>query len=445
MQKVLIANRGEIARRIIRTCQERGVKTVAVYSEADKDLPYVSAADESRCIGEPPVAKSYLQMDKMIEVAKEVGADAIHPGYGLLSENDEFARKVIQEGIIWIGPDPEVIALMGDKVVARQTMQNVGVPVVPGADQISTIEDAVQAAEQIGLPVMIKASAGGGGIGMYVCHTLEDVKQFFPTAQSRAKAYFGNDRLFIEKWVSPSRHVEVQIIADASGQVLHLYERECSVQRRNQKVIEESLSPSISSETRIRLHEMAIQAAQAVQYTGVGTVEFLVGPNDEFYFLEMNTRLQVEHPVTECITELDLVSLQLDLAMGNNIPFSQDEVRAKGHAMEFRICAEDPKQFIPSPGKISRFRIPKEKGIRVDAGVKEGSVVTPFYDSLIAKCIVSGSNREEVLEKSKQALQSFEIEGIKTNIPTLIRVLEESKFVQGNYHTQLLKEMGYKA
>nr|WP_093229004.1 acetyl-CoA carboxylase biotin carboxylase subunit [Thermoflavimicrobium dichotomicum] len=441
MQKVLVANRGEIASRIIRTCQARGIKTVSVYSEADQELPFVEQADESVCIGPPPVAKSYLQMDAIIGAAQETGADAIHPGYGLLSENAEFAQKVIDAGLTWIGPAPAVIALMGDKVMARKTMQKAGVPTVPGTDQIQNVEEAIHAAEQIGFPVMIKASAGGGGIGMHVCHTAEELNKIFSSVQTRARSYFGDDTLFMEKWIGKSRHVEVQIIADSQGHVLHLFERECSVQRRNQKVIEESLSPSIRPETRKRLHDAAMRAAQAVQYTGAGTVEFLVGPDDVFYFLEMNTRLQVEHPVTECITGLDLVSLQLDIACGQPLPFKQEEIQSKGHAIEFRIYAEDPIRFMPAPGKITRFRFPDGKGIRVDAGVKEGNTVSPFYDPLIAKCIVSGCNRQEVIEKSKDALQAFEVEGIQTNIPALLRVLEEPQFVKGHYHTQLLDEM----
>ncbi|MBA4494267.1 acetyl/propionyl/methylcrotonyl-CoA carboxylase subunit alpha [Paenactinomyces guangxiensis] len=438
MQKVLIANRGEIASRIIRSCRSRGCKTVAVYSEADSDLAYVSMADEAVCIGAPPVAKSYLNMDAILQAAESTGADAIHPGYGFLSENAAFAKKVMERGLVWIGPGPGVIAEMGDKVTARKAMIEAGVPVVPGTEGLQSKEDAVTASEKIGFPVMVKASAGGGGIGMHVVKDAAEMEKLFPSAQGRAKAYFGDDTLFLEKWVERSRHVEVQIAADLQGNVIHLYERECSVQRRNQKVIEESLSPSIHSETRRRLYEAAIRAAQAVHYTGVGTVEFLVGPDEEFYFLEMNTRLQVEHPVTECITGLDIVALQLDLAEGKQLPVRQEEVPLHGHAMEFRIYAEDPQTFLPSPGKLTEFHPPQGEGIRIDTGVKTGNTISPFYDPMIAKCIVSGCTREEVLSRSRKALQAFRIAGIKTNIPLLLEVLDDPVFIDGHYDTHIL-------
>lgn len=438
MNKVLIANRGEIACRIIRACRQQGLRTVAVYSDADQDAPFVKMADESVRIGPPPVAQSYLNMDAILDVARTTGADAIHPGYGLLSENATFAEKVLKQGLVWIGPKPDVIAKMGDKVMARSLMEKAGVPVVPGTHGLSSLEEALQAAEQIGYPVMIKASAGGGGIGMLVCKNEEELRKGYETVKGRAKAYFGDDTLFMEKWIETSRHVEVQIAGDSFGNVIHLFERECSVQRRNQKVIEESPSPYIKAETRERLTEAAVRAAKYVGYTGVGTVEFLVGPDDVFYFLEMNTRIQVEHPVTEEVVGIDLVQLQLDLARGNSLSLSQDEVKCKGHAIEYRIYAEDPQTFYPSPGKITRFELPKGEGVRIDSGVEEGSTVSPFYDPMIAKLVVSGSSREEVLEKSKNALEDFKIEGIKTNIPLLLQVLQHPDFVQGNYDTRLL-------
>jgi acetyl-CoA carboxylase biotin carboxylase subunit len=440
LQKVLIANRGEIACRIIRSCKSRGLKTVAVYSEADRELPHVSMADEAVLIGPPPVVKSYLNVEAILEAADRAGADSIHPGYGFLSENAIFAQRVIDRGLIWIGPEPGVIARMGDKVTARRTMMDAGVPVVPGTDGLGSIEEAIREAERIGFPVMVKASAGGGGIGMQVARNALELEKTFPSAQARAKAYFGDETLFLEKWIEQSRHVEVQIAADVGGNVIHLFERECSVQRRNQKVIEESLSPSIQPKTRERLYEAAVRAARAVRYTGVGTVEFLLGPDDEFYFLEMNTRLQVEHPVTECITGLDLVDLQLTLAEGKQLPLTQEEVKADGHAMEFRIYAEDPVTFMPSPGRLTKFQPPQGERIRIDAGVETGNTVSHFYDPMIAKCIVSGFGREEVLERSRQALKDFQIEGIKTNLPLLLELLEHPEFVSGQYTTQILSK-----
>lgn len=438
IQKVLVANRGEIASRIIRSCQARGIHTVAVYSEADRELPFVALADEAICIGPPPVAKSYLNMDAILQAAETTGADAVHPGYGLLSENAQFAEQVYLRGLTWIGPASEVIAQMGDKVTARQTMMAAGVPVVPGTEGLKTVADAITAAEAMGYPVMMKASAGGGGIGMQVCRSTEELEKMYPAAKARAKAYFGHDTCFLEKWVEHSRHVEVQVVADVHGNVIHLYERECSVQRRNQKVIEESLSPSIQPETRRKLYEAAVRAAKAVQYTGVGTVEFLVGPDEEFYFLEMNTRLQVEHPVTEAITGIDLVSLQIDLAEGKPLPWKQEDIPLYGHAIEYRIYAEDPQSFMPSPGTITHFEVPAGEGVRVDSGVEAGNTVSPFYDPMIAKCIVSGSNRDDVIRRSKEVLPSFRIEGIKTNIPLHLKLLEHPEFVGGHYHTQIL-------
>jgi acetyl-CoA carboxylase biotin carboxylase subunit len=440
IRKVLIANRGEIACRIIRTCRERGIRTVAVFSEVDRELPFVKMADEAIPIGPPQVAKSYLNAEAILRAAQEMKVDAVHPGYGFLSENASFAEKVIEEGFIWLGPAPETIARMGDKVVARQTMEQAKVPVVPGSGALSSAEEAAAIARKWGFPVMIKSSAGGGGIGMQVCRDEEELVRVFPSVRQKAKAYFGDEKLFLEKWLPKARHVEVQIAADRSGRVIHLYERECSVQRRNQKVVEESLSPSISEEMRRKLVEAAIRAARAVHYLGVGTVEFLVDQADQFYFLEMNTRLQVEHPVTEAITGIDLVGWQLDLAEGKPLP-KQEAIQPRGHAIEYRLYAEDPVRFLPSPGTLTVFQVPEGEGIRVDAGVEQGNAVSPFYDPMIAKCIVSGCNREEALKRSRIALEGFRVEGIKTNIPMLLRLLDEPLFRQGQYHTQILKNL----
>ncbi|MBA4601180.1 acetyl-CoA carboxylase biotin carboxylase subunit [Thermoactinomyces mirandus] len=441
MQKVLIANRGEIACRIIRTCREKGLQTVAVYSEADQEMPFVKMADEAVCIGPPPVAKSYLNMEQILQAAKKTKADAVHPGYGFLSENSTFAGKVLQSGLLWIGPRPEVIARMGDKVAARQTMEKAGVPVVPGSVRIDRVEDALEQAAVLGYPVMVKAIAGGGGIGMHVCDDEQDLQRQFSSLRQRAKAYFGNDSLFMEKVITDARHVEVQIAADERGNVIHLFERECSIQRRNQKVIEESPSPSIHETTRKKLCEAAVRAARAVQYTGVGTVEFLVDKSEQFYFLEMNTRLQVEHPVTEEIAGVDLVDWQIALAEGNPLPLRQEEVICRGHAMEFRIYAEDPERFLPSPGKVTQCLFPDGEGIRVDSGIEEENTVSPFYDSMIAKLIVSGCDRKEVLERAEKALRSCRVSGIRTNLPLLVKVLETDAFKSGQYHTKLISEI----
>ncbi len=441
IQKVLIANRGEIACRIIRTCQEKGLQTVAVYSKADQELPFVKMADEAVCIGPPPVTKSYLNMELILQAAKKTEADAIHPGYGFLSENSTFAEKVLQSGLKWIGPRSAVIARMGNKVAARQTMEKAGVPVVPGSGRMDRLEDMLKTADALGYPVMVKASAGGGGIGMQICDSEQDLKKQFRALKQRAQAYFGDDGLFMEKAVTDARHVEVQIAADEQGNVIHLFERECSIQRRNQKVIEESLSPSICESTRKKLCEAAIQATKAVRYTGVGTVEFLVDKSEQFYFLEMNTRLQVEHPVTEKIAGVDLVDWQIAVAEGKPLPSRQEEVTCRGHAMEFRIYAEDPERFLPSPGKVTQLLFPEGDGIRVDTGIEKGNTVTPFYDPMIAKLIVSGSDRKEVLKRAEKALKACRVSGIRTNLPLLTKILETEEFQRGKYHTKLISEI----
>ncbi|MFC7372064.1 acetyl/propionyl/methylcrotonyl-CoA carboxylase subunit alpha [Fictibacillus iocasae] len=439
MKRVLIANRGEIASRIIKTCKERGIETIAVYSDADAELPFVSEADRAFRIGEPPVAKSYLNSDKLIEIAINEGADAVHPGYGLLSENAEFARKIEEAGIKFIGPDWRTVEKMGDKIVARKTMLEAGVPVVPGTiDPVADVEEGVKIAASIGYPVMLKASGGGGGIGMIKCDNEKMLLQHFASSQQRALSYFGNGAMFIEKYIENARHIEVQIFGDVHGNVVHLYERDCSVQRRNQKVIEETPSPFLTAELRKKITEAAVLAAKAVNYTNAGTVEFVVSENGDFFFLEMNTRLQVEHPVTEMITGIDLVAWQLDVADGKPLSLVQDEIVSTGHSMEFRLYAEDPVTFMPSPGKITILNIPSANNVRIDSGYKEGNAVTPFYDPMIAKIIVSDSNRESVIKEARTFFNELTIEGLKTNAPLFQRILSDENFCEGNYTTSFL-------
>jgi len=441
MKKVLVANRGEIARRIIRTCREKGIATVAVYSDADQEMPYVREADEAVHIGPPPVPHSYLNIEAILAAAKASQADAIHPGYGLLSENEAFARRVIEEGILFIGPTPEVIGQMGDKLTARRIMQQAGVPIVPGGDQpVETVDEAVQMAASIGFPVMLKASAGGGGIGMQICHDEEELRQAYQSARGRAKAYFGNDAMYVEKYVERPHHIEVQIAGDQTGQVIHLLERECSIQRRHQKVVEESPSPFLDEATREALCQAAVLAGKAVGYTGVGTVEFIVDEQKAFYFLEMNTRLQVEHPVTEEMIGLDLVALQLEIAQGRPLSVAQENIHAKRHAIELRVYAEDPVSFLPSPGTITLYQAPALEHVRIDDGVETGTKVTPFYDPMIAKVISSGTTREEAIQRAREAMQQYLITGIKTNIPFLLEVLEDERFVAGEYNTWFIQE-----
>ncbi|MCM3732276.1 acetyl-CoA carboxylase biotin carboxylase subunit [Fictibacillus nanhaiensis] len=441
MKKILIANRGEIALRIIQTCKEMNIETVAVYSDADKDLPFVKAADEAIHIGESPVAKSYLQTEVILKAAIEHKVDAIHPGYGLLSENDEFAKKIEEAGIKFIGPSPKTIEWMGDKIMARKTMQQAGVPIVPGTiEPIEDVEEGVKLAEQIGYPVMLKASSGGGGIGMVKCENKEDLYKHFVSSQQRAKNYFGSGRMFIEKCIENARHIEVQIMGDTFGNIVHLYERDCSIQRRNQKVVEETPSPFLTESLRSKITEAAVESAKAVNYVNAGTVEFVVSENGDFYFLEMNTRLQVEHPVTESITGLDLVRWQIQIAQGEALPLLQDEIISKGHAIEFRLYAEDPVTFFPSPGKIEEMVWPKIENVRIDAGYESGNQVTPFYDPMIAKIIVSDSNRAGCLQTAANFFKTIQINGLKTNVPLFQQLLEEEGFVKGEYTTNFLSK-----
>ncbi|WP_342509261.1 acetyl-CoA carboxylase biotin carboxylase subunit [Sporosarcina sp. FSL K6-2383] len=440
MHKVLIANRGEIALRIIKTCQRLGIKTVAVYSEADAEMPFVKEADEAFLLGPAQVQQSYLKADDIIDIAIREGVDAIHPGYGLLSENAEFVRKIQQAGMVFIGPDADTIDKMGDKIGSRVTMQAAGVPVVPGTDEgVASLEEAVQAAADIGYPVMLKASAGGGGIGMVRCENEQALSQHFQSIKTRAKAYFGDDVVFLEKFIANARHIEVQIFGDHQGNVVHLFERNCSVQRRNQKVIEESPSPHLPEEARQRLLQAAVDAAKAVDYKNAGTVEFIVDEDNKIYFLEMNTRLQVEHPVTELVMGYDLVNWQLEVAKGNELPVkNQEEIQSTGHAIEFRVYAEDPVTFMPSPGTIATLDWGDTAGVRIDAGYVEGDKVTPFYDPLIAKVIVHAKTRNEAIQHSQTFLTQVNIAGLKTNIPLFNKFLKSEEFQTGDYSTAVL-------
>lgn len=439
--KILIANRGEIAARVIRTCNKLGIQTVAIYSEADADAPHVKMADESYCIGKPRVHESYLQIEKIIEVAKETGAEAIHPGYGLLSENGVFARKCVEAGITFIGPTAEVIEKMGSKVASRITMIEAGVPVVPGTEEaLADVSEAIQVAENIGYPVMLKASAGGGGIGMQVVHNSAELTKAYEGNQKRAQMFFGNGDMYIEKYISNPRHIEIQLLADQYGNCVYLWERECSIQRRHQKVVEEAPSPFLDEETRTKMGETAVKAAKAIGYHNAGTIEFLVDEEKNFYFLEMNTRLQVEHPVTEEITGTDLVEEQLRVAAGEKLRFKQSEIKRKGHAIEVRIYAEDPKTFFPSPGTIIKLELPEDEGVRHELAVHGSSTVTPFYDPMIAKLIVSAPSREDAIERLIGALEDYKIEGIKTNIPMLQQVITHQAFQVGDTTTQFVEK-----
>lgn len=441
MKKILIANRGEIAARIVRTCVEMDIEPVVIYSDADADLPYVRDAKIKYNIGEAPVVKSYLKADEIIKIAVQEGVDAIHPGYGFLSENADFARKVENANITFIGPKAEVVELMGDKIRAREAMQKAGVPVVPGTiSPIQDLDEAVQIAQKIGYPVMVKASAGGGGIGMQKCDDEETLRKAFTSSQARAKAYFGNDDMFLEKFIANGRHIEVQIFGDNEGNIVHLFERDCSIQRRHQKVIEETPSPFLSQNKRNEIAEAAVQAAKHVSYTNAGTVEFIVDENENFYFLEMNTRLQVEHPVTELTTGTDLVRWQIEIASGGTIPFSQQEIAQSGHAIEFRLYAEDPATFMPSPGKINVFEYPEQDGVRVDTGYDSNCNVTPFYDPMIAKVITYGQTRADAIINAKQFFAELKLEGIKHNGILFANLLENESFEKGEYTTNFLSK-----
>ncbi|MBH0229448.1 acetyl/propionyl/methylcrotonyl-CoA carboxylase subunit alpha [Halobacillus yeomjeoni] len=439
--KILIANRGEIAARVIRTCQRLNVKTVAVYSEADQHAPYVEMADESYLIGKPRVNESYLNIEKILKVAEESGAEAIHPGYGLLSENAEFARKVEEAGIVFIGPDAGVIAQMGDKIAARNEMKRAGVPIIPGTEEaIASVEEAQSVAQSFGYPVMLKATAGGGGIGMQAVYNDEELEKAFEGNSKRAKAFFGNGEMFIEKLIENPRHIEIQVLADHHGNAVYLFERECSIQRRHQKVVEEAPSPVLSEKTRQEMGESAMKAVQTLGYKNAGTIEFLVDDEENYYFLEMNTRLQVEHPVTEEITGTDLVEQQLKVAFGEKLTLKQNDLTIQGHAIEVRIYAEDPNTFYPSPGQLTKLVLPEGEGIRHEVAVKGDSQVTPFYDPMIAKLIAYGETREEAIERLTKAIHEYEIEGIKSNLTMLKRIITHDKFKEGETKTTFIQD-----
>lgn len=437
LKKVLIANRGEIAVRIIRACRELGIETVAVYSEPDQQALPVRLADEAYCIGPAAAAHSYLDITKLLTVAKASGADSIHPGYGFLAENAEFAELCSQNGLVFIGPDAKAISKMGDKAVAKESMKQVGVPTVPGTDGlIDKVEEAVHIAREIGYPVIVKATAGGGGKGMRVANDEAELRKAVGQASQEAEKSFGNAGVYLEKYLLEPRHVEIQIMGDKYGNVVYLGERDCSIQRRHQKLIEEAPSPALSREMRARMGRAAVLAAQAVKYHGAGTVEFLLDQQGQFYFMEMNTRIQVEHPVTELITGIDLVQEQLKVAAGQTLSFQQKEVKINGWAIECRINAEDPEQdFRPSPGTIQTYLPPGGFGVRVDSAAYQGYEIPPFYDSMIAKVIVWGPTREEAIRRMRRALHEFIIEGVKTTIPFNQKVLQHKDFVKGKFDT----------
>ncbi|MGM0890009.1 MAG: acetyl-CoA carboxylase biotin carboxylase subunit [Bacillota bacterium] len=439
IRKILIANRGEIASRIIRTCKKLGIPTVAVHSEADSDSPFVGLADEAYLLGGPRVQESYLNVNKILEIAKETGAEAIHPGYGFLSENADFARSCEEAGLIFIGPKPEIIQQMGNKVEARKKMEQAGLPLVPGFSRpLIDSAEAAAVAEKIGYPVMLKAAAGGGGIGMQAVANEDELTKAFEGNQKRAQLFFGNGDMFIEKLIEKPRHIEIQVLADSFGNAVYLWERECSVQRRHQKVVEEAPSSFLDEETRNRMGMAAVKAVKSIGYSNAGTLEFLVDADKNYYFLEMNTRLQVEHPVTEEITGLDLVEQQIKIASGNKLDFTQSEIKQDGHSIEVRIYAEDPKTFYPAPGRITTMELPEGEGIRHELAVHGTSVVSHFYDPMIAKLVVSGDSRDKAIERLSEALASYKIEGIKTNLPLLMEIISHEAFSQGDTTTDFI-------
>ncbi len=442
IKKVLVANRGEIAVRVMRSCREMGIRSVAVYSDADRKAMHVLYADEAFHIGASPSTESYLNMEKILEVAKKSNADAIHPGYGFLSENALFCEKCQAAGIQFIGPDAFAISQMGDKITARKTMIKAGVPVVPGTEEaISSEEQALQIIDKIGLPVMIKASAGGGGKGMRLVKKQKDIKSSLRAARSEAKSAFGDDAVYVEKYIESPHHIEFQILADKHGNVIHLFERECSVQRRHQKIIEETPSPILTDQVRNEMGKAAVAAAKAVGYVGAGTIEFIVDNQLNYYFLEMNTRLQVEHPITERVVGIDLVKEQIRIASGNPLSCKQDELKQNGHAIECRVYAEDATQnFMPAPGKVTHITIPYGVGVRVDGYIYEGFEIPMYYDPLIAKLIVWGRNRADAIERTIRALQEFKIAGVKTSLHFLENIMTAPDFVKGNYTTHFIEE-----
>jgi acetyl-CoA carboxylase biotin carboxylase subunit len=438
-KKVLIANRGEIALRVIRACKELGIKTVAIHSEADAASLHVRAADEHVCVGPPEAALSYRNIPNVLSAAEVTGADAIHPGYGFLSENAHFAEVCESIGVKFIGPTSENIALMGDKSKAREVVAKRGLPVTPGsAGELRSEQDALEAAQNIGFPVIIKASAGGGGRGMRVVNKPDELERAFQAAQAEAKATFGHDGVYLERYFLEPRHIEVQIVADHRGHVVHLGERDCSIQRRHQKLVEETPSPAIDDRLRREIGRVAVEAVKAIRYCNVGTVEFLLDKNRNFFFMEVNTRIQVEHPITEMVTGIDLVKEQIRIASGMTLTFKQPDIRLTGHSFECRINAEDPDKFIPCPGQITKYTAPGGFGVRVDSAMEPNAVVVPHYDSLIAKLITHGRDRQEAMSRMRRALDEFVIEGIKTTIPLHRRIFNDPDFQKGYVSTTFL-------
>jgi acetyl-CoA carboxylase biotin carboxylase subunit len=438
-KKVLVANRGEIALRVIRACKELGIKTVAIHSEADAAGLHVRAADEKVCVGPPEAALSYRNIPNVLSAAEITGADAIHPGYGFLSENAHFAEVCESIGIKFIGPTSENIAMMGDKAKAREIVARRGLPVTPGSPgELRSEDEALQAAQKIGFPVIIKATAGGGGRGMRVVNKVEDLSRAFQAAQAEAKSTFGNDGVYLERYFLEPRHIEVQVIADHRGHVIHLGERDCSIQRRHQKLVEETPSPAVDEKLRREIGRVAVEAVKAAHYRNVGTVEFLLDKDRNFFFMEVNTRIQVEHPITEMVTGIDLIKEQIRLAAGLPLSIRQQDVVLTGHSMECRINAEDPEKFTPSPGQITKYSAPGGFGVRVDSAMESGALVVPYYDSMIAKLITHGRDRQESMARMRRALDEFVIEGIKTTLPLHRRILDDPDFQKGHVSTTFL-------
>ena len=442
LKKVLIANRGEIAVRIIRACREMGIRTVAIYSEVDKNALHVQLADEAICVGPAPSNKSYLNVKAILEAACLTGADSIHPGYGFLSENANFAKICEEMGIKFIGPNYKLITLLGNKSMAKETMKRAGVPVVPGSEGlIYSKEQAIEIAKKIKYPVILKASAGGGGRGIRIAYSEKELEKEYYIVKQEAKVSFNDDSLYIEKFVENPRHVEIQVLADEHGNCIHLGERDCSVQRRNQKVLEETPSALLNEETRNKMGEVAVKAVKEIGYTNAGTIEFLVDKNQDFYFMEMNTRVQVEHPVTEMVTGLDIIKEQIKVASGEKLEYKQKDIHFTGHSMEARINAEIPeKNFMPCPGTITGLHLPGGNGIRVDTAIYSGYTVPPTYDSMLAKIIVHANNRKEAIAKLKSAVAELVVEGIQTNADFILKILENKNFVENNYDTSFIQK-----
>ena len=440
LKKILIANRGEIAVRIIRACREMGIRTVAIYSEADKEALHTKLADEAICIGPAPSNKSYLNIKAILEAICLTGSDSVHPGFGFLSENVTFAKMCEEIGIKFIGPNYKLIELLGNKSKAKETMKNVGVPVVPGSEGlINSKKEAVELAEKIKYPVILKASAGGGGRGIRIAYSKAELEKEYDIVKQEAKVSFNDDSIYIEKFIENPRHIEIQVLADEKGNCIHLGERDCSIQRRNQKVLEETPSQILNEETRKKMGEIAVKAVQEIGYSNAGTIEFLVDKNKDFYFMEMNTRVQVEHPVTEMVTGVDIIKEQIKIASGEKLSYKQEDIKIKGHSMEVRINAENPeKNFMPAPGRVTGLHLPGGNGIRVDTAIYDGYNVPPTYDSMLVKLIVYGKNREESILKMRSALSEIVIEGITTNIDFLLKILNNKDFQDNNYDTSFI-------